>query len=78
MDSESKRLSAVDLLGNLFTQPGSSDISKDYAELFQDLLKRLHDQKVMIICTASYESMQLYLELQEDNLVDEGGSMSCC
>ncbi|GAB4821978.1 hypothetical protein N2152v2_009024 [Parachlorella kessleri] len=46
VESESNRLAAVDLLGKLFSQPGRSSILQEYAELLQDLLKRLHDQKV--------------------------------
>ncbi len=50
VENEAKRLAAVELLGRLFSRPGSGGMLREYAELFQDLLKRLHDQKVRLFC----------------------------
>lgn len=53
VDSDTKRGAAVELLGRLFAQPGSSEILADYSDLFRDLLKRLHDQKVGALLASS-------------------------
>lgn len=45
VDQESKRLSALELLGRLLSLPGS-DLDVTYKELFQEFLKRACDQKV--------------------------------
>lgn len=46
MAADAKRLAATDLLGRLFSQPGSADILREYSDLYGSMLSRLHDQKV--------------------------------
>lgn len=45
VEDETKRLAALDLLGKLFTLPGS-DMDQEYGYLFEDFLRRCKDQKV--------------------------------
>lgn len=44
-EEESRRLEAVDLLGQLFMLPGS-DMDLEYGYLFEELMRRCKDQKV--------------------------------
>ena len=44
-EEESRRLDAVDLLGQLFMLPGS-DMDLEYSYLFEELMRRCKDQKV--------------------------------
>ena len=46
VESEPKRLAAVDLLGRLFAQSGGAELMSEYAGLVEELLKRLQDAKV--------------------------------
>lgn len=45
VEVEAKRLAAIDLLGKLFTLPGS-DMDQEYGYLFEEFLRRCKDQKV--------------------------------
>ena len=45
LEVEAKRLAAIDLLGKLFTLPGS-DMDQEYGYLFEEFLRRCKDQKV--------------------------------
>lgn len=46
VESDAKRLTAVELLGKIFTQRDGREIMNEYREQADDLLKRLHDAKV--------------------------------
>ena len=45
VEVEAQRLAAIDLLGKLFTLPGS-DMDQEYGYLFEEFLRRCKDQKV--------------------------------
>lgn len=45
VEVEAKRLNAIDVLGKLFTMPGS-DMDQEYSYLFEEFLRRCKDQKV--------------------------------
>ena len=45
VEVEAQRLAAIDLLGKLFTLPGS-DMDQEYGYLFEEFLRRSKDQKV--------------------------------
>ena len=45
VNNESRRLAAVQLLGSLFSLPGS-DMDEAYDSLFDEFLRRTMDQKV--------------------------------
>jgi len=45
VEVEAKRLDAIDVLGKLFTMPGS-DMDQEYSYLFEEFLRRCKDQKV--------------------------------
>ncbi len=45
VEVEGKRLDAIDVLGKLFTMPGS-DMDQEYSYLFEEFLRRCKDQKV--------------------------------
>ena len=47
VEVEAKRLDAIDLLGKLFTLPGS-DMDQEYSYLLEDFLRRCKDQKVIL------------------------------
>lgn len=49
VDSDDKRTAAVNLLGRLFTVPGS-DMASQHPQLFDALLLRCKDQKVQQPC----------------------------
>ncbi|DBA83186.1 TPA: hypothetical protein ACH3X2_006702 [Trebouxia sp. C0005] len=47
VEVEAKRLNAIDVLGKLFTMPGS-DMDQEYSYLFEEFLRRCKDQKVEV------------------------------
>lgn len=47
VEEEARRLAAIDLLGKLFTLPGS-DMDQEYGYLFEEFLRRCKDQKVKL------------------------------
>ena len=48
VEVETKRLDAIELLGKLFTLPGS-EMDQTYEYLFEEFLRRCKDQKVMVM-----------------------------
>lgn len=48
VEVEAKRLAAIDLLGKLFTLPGSG-MDEEYGYLFEEFLRRCKDQKVELL-----------------------------
>ncbi|DBA74057.1 TPA: hypothetical protein ACH3X1_010871 [Trebouxia sp. C0004] len=47
VEVEAKRLDAIDVLGKLFTMPGS-DMDQEYSYLFEEFLRRCKDQKIEV------------------------------
>lgn len=52
VEVEAKRLAAIDLLGKLFTLPGSG-MDEEYGYLFEEFLRRCKDQKVELLVWAA-------------------------
>ena len=57
VEVEAKRLDAIDLLGKLFTLPGS-DMDQEYSYLFEEFLRRCKDQKVTLVLLGSELPLQ--------------------
>ena len=67
VEEEAKRLDAIDLLGKLFTLPGS-DMDLEYSYLFEEFMRRCKDQKVIPTCQYAYDLTTVYTHCQRTRL----------